>query len=251
MDFDQSFTNSTAIIEDFNEGVRYNINSRYGSCDIIPINATNSIATEVGDDNMIHLQAIKNHFQRQDEYNYTYEGVSQVRRVDAESWISLRDGEVFNNRTVLTDGYVQVYYTLPTWNITYGNNRTTNMSVPWRFVIEGNFSSLSQEFNTTYLVITEEVMEFRIEEPNFDVFDVSICFSIDQYTILRLVLPLPEGVGYTSLDHSLLRTKVRSTLAVAANISASRLGGIDVSNSCVGVTTSYYCVVTGTTWLYG
>ena len=191
---------------------------------------------------MVHLQAVKNHFQRQDEYNYTYEGVSQVRRVDTESWISLRDREVFgNNDTLFTDGYVQVYYTLPTWNISYGYNRTTNMSVPWRFVIAGNFTSLSQEYNTTYFVITEEVMEFRIDEPNFDVFDVSVCFSVDQYTVLRLILPLPESVGYTSLDHSLLRTSVRSALTSAVNISATRLGGIDVSNNCMSVTTRY-CV---------
>ena len=187
---------------------------------------------------MVHLQAIKNHFQRQDEYDYTYEGVSQVRRVDTESWISLRDSEVFgDNRTLFTDGYVQVYYTLPTWNITDGSNGSTNMSVPWRFVIAGNFTSLSQEYNTTYFVITEEVMEFRTDEPNFDVFDVSVCFSFDQYTVLRLTLPLPGGVSYTSLDHSLLRTSVRSSLTSAVNISASRLGGIDVSNNCVAVTT--------------
>lgn len=230
MDFDQSYSNATVIIEDFDEGVQYKINSRYGSCTIIPINATNSLSTEVGDDGMVHLQSVKNHFLRQDEYNYTYEGVSQVRRVDVESWISLRSREVFNNYSVLTDGYVQVFYTLPTWNIVYGDNKTTNTSVPWRFVIAGNFSLLSQEDNSTYFPIIDEVLEFRTEEPNFDVFDVSVCFSVDQYTILWLMLPLPDGVTYTSLDHSLLRTRVRSALSQAANVSASKLGGIDVSN---------------------
>lgn len=233
MDYDQSFTNSTAIIEDFNEGVRYNINSRYGSCNVIPINATNGLATEVGDDGMVHLQSIQNHFQRQDDYNYTYEGTSQVRRVDTESWISLRDREVFNNYSVFTDGYVQVYYTLPSWNIVYGYNKSSNISVPWRFVLAGNFSLLSEEKNSTRFVITYEVLEFKVEEPNFDVYDVSTCFSVDQYTTLRLTLPLPAGIPYTSLDHSLLRTRIRSALSQAANISATRLGDIRVSSVTV------------------
>ena len=178
---------------------------------------------------MVHLQSIKNHFLRQDEYNYTYEGVSQVRRVDAESWISQRDREIFNNQTVFTNGSVQVFYTLPGWNISYGYDKYINISVPWRSVIAGNFSQLSQEENSTYFIVNSEVLEFRTEEPNFDVFDVSVCFSVDQYTTVRLILPLPDGIRYTSLDHSLLRTTVRSTLSAAANVSASRLGGINVS----------------------
>ena len=179
------------------------------------------------------MQTITNHFQRQAEYNYTYEGLSKVRRVDTESWISLRDREVFNNYSVLTNGYVQVFYTLPSWNISYGYNKSSNVSVPWRFVLAGNFSLLSQENNSTYFVINEEVLEFRTEEPDFDVFDVSVCYSVDQYTILRLTLPLPDDVTYTSLDHSLLRSRVRSALSQAANVSASRLGGINVSSAHV------------------
>lgn len=239
MDYDKSFTNSTVIIEDFNEGVQYKINGRYGSCSIVPINASDSLA-EVGQDGMLHLQTIKNHFLREDDFNYTYEGVSKVRRVDVESWISLRDRQVFNNYSVLTDGYVQVFYTQPNWSIVYAINRTTNMSVPWRFVIAGNFSLLSQEANSTYFVITDEVLEFKTEEPaDFDVFDVSVCFSPDQYTILQLTLPLPEGINYSSLDHTLLRSKVRLALSQAVNISTSRLGGINVSSLTVWALCSF------------
>ena len=229
IDFDQSFTNSTAIIEDFNEGVQYYINNRYGSCTIIPINATNSLASEVDNNGMVHLQTIRDHFLRQDEYNYTYEGFSKVRSVDTESWISLRDREVFNNYSVLTNGYIQVFYTQPSWSISYGFNKSSNISVPWRVVLAGNFSLLSEEENSTYLFITYDVLESRMEEPDFDVFDVSVCFSVDQYTVLRLTLPLPDHVLYTSLDHSLLRSTIRSVLSQAANVSASRFGGISVS----------------------
>ena len=219
--------------------MRYNINSRYGSCTIVSINAINSAASEVGNDGAVHLQSIKNHFLRQEGYNYTYEGISRVRNVDTESWISLRDREVFNNYSVLTDGYIQVFYKLPSWSITYGYNRTTNTSVPWRFVIAGNFSLLSQEENATYHFITYEVLESRTEEPDFDLFDVSVCYSIDQYTTLQLALPLPNSVNYTSIDHSLLRSRVRSAFALAANVSASRFGGINVGYSIVIVSCSY------------
>lgn len=226
LDHDQSFTNTTAIIQDFNEGVQYSINSRYDSCSILPINATDSSSVEIGIDGKLHLQTIKNHFFQKDKYKYVYEGVSQVRRVDTESWISLRDHEVFNDIGVLTNGYLEVFYTLPSWNIFSGLNKTTNIPVPWRFVIAGQKANSS-----TYFIVTKEVLEFRVVEPNFDVFDASVCFSFDQYTVLRLILPLPNYVSYSSMDHSLLRSRVRISICQAVNISASRIGAINVSLS--------------------
>jgi len=110
VDFNIGFPNSTILIEDFNEGFRYYINDHYGSCSIAPINATYSTAVAV-DDRILHLETIKEHFLHVNESSYVYEGVSRLRDVDTESWISLRNYQVLNNRTILTDGYVQVYYT--------------------------------------------------------------------------------------------------------------------------------------------
>jgi len=73
------------------------------------------------------------------------------------------------------------------------------------------------------------MLEFKASEPEYDPFDVAVCFGPDQYTLLQLTLPLPSGVPYTSLDHSLLKTRIRLALSQAANIPPTRVGGIDVS----------------------
>ena len=234
IDISAGFPNSTILIEDFNEGVQYYINRRYGTCSIAPINATYSSAVSVFPKGTLHLENLKEHFLREDDYNYTYEGVSRLRGVDTESWISLRDYHVFNNnRTILTDGYIQVYYTHPNWSVYTSLNGSSSMSVLWEFVVAGNFTyqldngTWTSDYNTN----SYHVLEFQTVEPDFDVFDASICFGIDQYSYLRLTLPLPAGTLLTSLDHTLVKSKVRMALSQAVNIPASRIGGIHVSTS--------------------
>ena len=92
-------------------------------------------------------------------------------------------------------------------------------------MVDGNFTTVG----SVYQRIMYEVLEFKTSEPDYDPFDVSVCFGVDQYTLLRLTLPLPDGTPYTSLDHSLLRARNRLALSEAANIPATRLGGINLS----------------------
>ena len=235
LDYDSSFFNSTAVIEDFNEGVQYNINYRYGSCSVLPINATDSTAVATDSDGRYNLDGIKEHFLRQDQYTYTYEGISQVRDVDTESWISLRNNEVINSRNNFT-GFLQVFYTSD-WNIVNGFNSTSNMSVPWRVVLDGNFAHRFDNGTISQFKQRNEynMLEFQVAEPDYDPFDASICFGVNQFTLLRLTLPLPDGTPYTSIDHSLLRTRIRLALSQATNISPTRFAGINVSiYSCHG-----------------
>ena len=222
------------MIEDFNEGVQYVINSRYGYCSISPISVINGTAVTEDPDGTLHLQGLKEHFLIRNESDYTYEGVSRLRDVDTESWISLRDRQVFNNRSILTDGYIQVYYTQSTWSVVSSFDSNSNKSVPWEYIVSGTFSY--QLDNGTWVTFNGtsayHVLEFQTVEPDFDVFDTSICFGVDQYSLLRLTLPLPAGTLLTSLDHTQLKSKVRMALSQAVNIPATRIGGIHVSVIC-------------------
>lgn len=233
IDISAGFPNATVLIEDFNEGVQYFINSRYGSCSISPINATYSTAVAMDPDGSLHLESLKAHFLRLNESSYSYEGVSRFRNVDTESWISLRKNEVLNNRTILNDGYIQVYYTQPNWSVSSSLGISSNVSVPWGFVVGGNFTyRLDNGTWVPYVGTTRyHVLEFQTVEPDSDVFDASICFGVDQYSFLSLTFPLPPGTVITSIDHTLLKLKVRTALSQAANIPASRIGGINVSSS--------------------
>ena len=99
----------------------------------------------------------------------------------------------------------------------------------------GNYTYRSD--NGTWVTFNDtsvyHVLEFQTVELDFDVFDASICFDVDQHSYLSLTLPLPAGVLFTSLDHTLLKSKVRTALSQAVNIPASRIGGIHVSTACV------------------
>ena len=232
IDINTGFPNASVLIEDFNEGVEYFINNRYGSCDISPI--TNySAAIAMYPNGTLHLEGLREHFLRENDSSYVYEGVSQLRDVDTESWISLIDHQVLDNRTILTDGYVQVYYTHPNWSIISSLNSWSNMSVPWQFVVSNNYTY--QLDNGTWVTYSDtlayHVLEFQTVELDFDVFDVSICFGLGQYSRFRLTLPLPAGTSLASVDQTLLKSKVRMALSQAVNVPASRIGGIRVSGS--------------------
>ena len=231
IDLNIGFPNATTLIEDFNEGVQYYINSRYGSCSIGPISIDNSTAVAEDPDGTLHLQGLKEHFLSRNASDYSYEGMSRLRDVDTESWISLRDRLVFSNQTILTDGYIQVYYTQSTWSVASSFDSQSNKSVPWEYIVAGTFSR--QLDNGTWMTYNGtnayHVLEFQTVEPDFDVFDASICFGVDQYSFLRLTLPLPTGTLLTSLDHTQLKSKVRMALSQAVSIPASRIGGIHVS----------------------
>ena len=235
IDISTGFPNETVLIEDFNEGVQYFINNRYGSCSISPINPANSSAVAVYPNGTLHLEGLKRHFLRQNDSAYSYEGMSRLRDVDTESWITFLNNEVFSNRTILTDGYVQVYYTRPNWSVTSSYNSYSNMTVPWEYVVVGNYTHRAD--NGTWVTFNDtsvyHVLEFQTVEPDFDVFDASICFGVDQHSFLSLTLPLLAGVLFTSIDHTLLKSKVRMALSQAVNIPASRIGSIHVSTVCV------------------
>ena len=229
------FPNATFLIEDFNEGVQYLINDRYGSCSISPVSVANSpaVAVAVYPDGTLHLEGLKEHFLRRNDSSYSYEGVSRLHDVDTESWITLRDYENFNNQTIWTNGYYQMYYTQPNWSVSSSYSSYSNISVPWEYVLAGTFSFRSDNgtwvtYNNTFRY---HILDFQTVEPDFDVFDASICFGIDQYSLLSLTLSLPAGTLLTSLDHTLLRSKVRMALSQAVNVPASRIGGIHVSTN--------------------
>ena len=230
MDYDTVYINSFAIIEDFNEGVQYFVNYHHGNCTVNPINAS-STSTVVDSNGRFHLQGLKDHFYRQDQFNYSYEGFSQVRDVDTESWLSLRDNQTFSGGTYFTNGFVQIYYVAANWSISTGLNSTSgNMTIPWRIVLDGNFTYRfgKMTYGPVFQRLVYDMLEFKTSEPDYDPFDVSVCFGIGQYTLLRLTLPLPDGIPYTSIDHSLLRTRIRLALSQAANIPATRLGAVEV-----------------------
>ena len=233
LDTNFGFRNASILIEDFNEGVQYFINNRYGSCSISPINATYGIAVATYPNGTMYLQRLRELYIRENDSSYVYEGVSRVRGVDTESWILLIDRRAFDNRTIFSDGYLQAYYTHPSWSVSSSLSSYSNMSVPWHYVVSGTYTYQSDNGTWMRYNSTNEYheLEFQMVEPDFDVFDVSVCFGLNQYSHFNVTLPLPAGTSLVSIDHTQLKSKVRAALSQAVNVPASRIGRLYVSSN--------------------
>ena len=69
-----------------------------------------------------------------------------------------------------------------------------------------------------------DIFDFSSEEPDFDVFDISTCFSPSEYHILSLAVPGHEQ----GLNFSQLRNNIRSAIVDYSKIQPLQVGNIQV-----------------------
>ena len=115
----------------------------------------------------------------------------------------------------------------PGWRITSDRTVTTD-PVLWRINLSGDLSFTNATDNTTSSGLysaTYDIFDFSSEEPDFDVFDVSTCFSPSEYHVLSLAVPGHEQ----GLNFSQLRKNIRSAIVSYSNIQPLQVGNIQVS----------------------
>ena len=224
-----------SIIRDFTREVNYIINRQLNNCTVMPLNddITYFHAVE-GDSNFVaELLTPTNLVGLVQEFLYSYEGVTSIRGVDVDAWIGMQPdfGEGPDQFTEglleLRNGTCEVFATRPEWRIT--NDRTvTTDPVIWRIRISANVSFTFARDNTTTSGIysaTYDIFDFSSEEPDFDIFDVSACFSPSEYHVLSLAVPGHQQ----GLNFSQLRRNLRSAIVDYSNIQPLQVGNIQVS----------------------
>lgn len=213
------------LIHDFNLDVQYFINRRLRSCSVSPINTTFGFDVEVGDDGLPQLKSPSDLFLLSNEFNYSYEGVSNVRGVDVDSWVSIRDFQRFSANSFLTDGLYEVFFTRPEWTVSTLNGNGNRDPVPWRLKVSGVFNfTVNGTTNVTDLTAVYDLFGFSVEEPSFDAFDTSVCFAPTEYHILTLAVP----GNNSGVDLRQLRRNVRLAIADFADIPPLQIGNIQV-----------------------
>ena len=217
------------IIHDLNSAVQYIIGNQIHFCVAQPLQVSAPYFWDITTDDggMLQLVSPNNIFFRGSKYDYTYEGATNIRGVDVDSWVSYRSFEQIAPAFNLTDAYYQVFFTRPGWTFPTVQS-VTNQPVPWRIVINGTISTVNMTDNSTLSYFTTYQMnlyEFSTDEPPYDAFDISSCSAPEDYYTLVLFIPGNE----TGIDFGQLRRNIRTSVTNYTGLRPLQIGNIQVS----------------------
>ena len=219
---------SYSFIHDFELSVEYIIDRSNSRCYVLPLeNATLSFDMISGTNGTVQLPPT-DFFRVGSGYNFSYEGETKIRGIEADAWISVRDSFPLSAETAIKNGTVEVFYSHPGWT-----SASSSDPIPLAINITGMFVNTScgsdamcgkpTKYSSFY-----NVFDFSSEEPEFDIFDTSFCATPGEYHILSLIIPGQES----GLDLSQLRRGVRLGLAEWADIPPLQVANIKVREKC-------------------
>lgn len=224
------------FVHDFDTQVEYLINKHTSNCTVSPLGGGNLLNFDVVIDEVggTRLISPRQFFLLGEEFNYTYEGVTTVRGVKVDSWLSVREYESFSDGTNLTNGIVEFFFTSPEYSLSSLHSAGEQV-VPWAFKLRGLITYFNKtEPVTQNISLTMNMFDFSTSEPSYDAFDVSVCFSDDDVHTLIIIFNVPlEGI-----DLTILRTNIRSSI-----VKYTKLKPIQVNNIRVRVSQKicHYC----------
>ena len=216
------------IIHDLTASVQYVIGNQINFCVAQPLQDSAPYFWDIATDDGGTLQLVSpnNFFFRGNKYNYTYQGASNIRGVDVDSWVSYRSFEQIAGIFNLTNAYYQVFFTRPGWSFPTVQS-VTNQPVPWHIVINGTVSTVNRTDNSTISYFTTFQMnlyEFSTEESPYDAFDISSCSAPDDYYTVVLFIPGNE----TGIDFGQLKRNIRTSVSNYTGLRPLQIGNIQV-----------------------
>ena len=216
-----------SIIHDFSTSVQYVIDRHVINCKATSLEqlAPYFIDITTNDDGTLQLVSPNNFFFLGSEFNYSYKGVSKIRGVDVDLWVSVQDFERLTHTTNLA---YKVFFTQPDWIYTTDHSINTN-PVPWRIIITENVNfpnftnSSITKYNTTFEM---DFFDFSTEEPPYDAFDISSCSAPDDFYTMILIIPGQER----GIDFGQLRRNIRMSVSNYTGSRPLQIGNIQVSS---------------------
>ena len=178
------------LVHDFNIGAQYIIDQNSQSCYIQNLTEQNTFYdSNVDSEGQLHLQSLQNLFLANDQFNFSYEGVTTVRGLMVDVWISPRDFEQYY-RTNITNGVYNLYFTRPKQQVTSEFGNTTNpVIVQTRFSGFARTELLNGTIMEQNFTVTTSLFGFTPAEPPLDVFDTSACYYPSDYVMIRFTVP--------------------------------------------------------------
>ena len=218
-----------SIIHDLSTSVQYTINNRLTDCTAHSLEdyAPYLFDVTTDDEGTFQLVSPNDFFLLGSEFNYSYEGVSNIRGVDVDSWVSVRDFEKVAEAVNLTDTIYEVFFTRPGW--VYTTDRSVNTDpVPWHIKITGGVSYLNSSDNSIVKVkgtYEMDFFDFSTDEPPYDVFDISSCSAPGDFYTMVLIIPGQES----GIDFGQLRRNIRMSVTNYTGLRPLQIGNIQVS----------------------
>ena len=195
------------FVQDFNIGAQYIIDQNSQSCSIQNLTEQNAFYdSNVDSEGQLHLQSLRNLFLANDQFNFSYEGVTTVRGLMVDVWISPRDFEQYYGIN-FTNGVYNLYFTRPGQQVTSEFGNTTEP-----VIVQTRFSGIIRielpddtimEQNFT---VTTSLFGFTPAEPPLDVFDTSTCYYPSDYVMIRFTVPS----NVTLNNQTQFRSNIRS-----------------------------------------
>ena len=195
------------LIHQFNLEKEFIINRQHRNCTISDIKAERGFDTVV-EDGKARLASPRDLLLLTNDFNYTYGGVSTVRGVNVESWISYREFEDLGGDTNLTDAVYEIFFTRPEWKVGTASSAPSAKPIPWQLRIAGTITFVNDSTNLTQsqnISSTFDFFGFNSGEPDIDAFDTSVCVPPGDYYSVGIVLPV-NGIW---VDFSLLPRNIR------------------------------------------
>ena len=217
-----------SIIHDFSTSVQYVVNNRVLGCSAQRLEQASPFFFDIttGEGDSLQLVSPNNFFFLGSEFNYSYEGVSNIRGVDVDSWVSVRDFERVSPAVNLTNGIYEVFFTRPEWYYINGDAVNTD-PLPWRVKFSGTVNFLNTSDNSTRMINQTFVLDFfafSTDEPSYDAFDVSSCSAPDDFYVLVMFIP-KQGVD---VNFGQLRRNIRGSVSNYTGLRPLQIGNIQV-----------------------
>ena len=212
-------------IQDFNLITQYSINRQYRNCSINRIESPLFDAVVV--DGEVTLSSPTQFFLLLDTSEYSYEGVSTVRGVQVDSWITYTDFKELDSGANVSNTTHEMFFTRPKWSTGTHSSAPSSEPTLWRSRFTGIVTYINSTTNLTEtqeFSVTYDYFAFNSGEPDLDVFDTSMCVPVGQFYTVVLLVPV-EGV---QVDFLLLPQNVRSAVADSTGVRPLQVGNIEV-----------------------
>ena len=216
----------TTVVHDFTQGVQFRISQTTNKCVVTPLSNltrglrfdfdTNSDTPSIASPNQLLL--LENFF------NYSYEGVSTIRGIEVDSWVSVRDFESLPGNVNLTNAVYEAFFTRP--GVTLVNEHSvTTTPVLLRVKLSGDFYAIVNNSIANFTQSFQyDLFDISTQEPPYDAYDVSSCYDVED--VVSLALRIPGQL--TGFDLGDLRENIRVAISNYTGVFPLQVAGVNV-----------------------
>ena len=217
----------TTLVHDFNQGVEFRISQTTNKCVVTPLsNLTSSLRLDFDINSDTPSIASPNQLTLLENFfNYSYEGVSTIRGVEVDSWVSIRDFEALPGNANLTNAVYEVFFTRPGVTVVNEHSVTTT-PVLLRAKLSGDFYALVNNSVASFTrSLQYDFFDISTQEPPYDAYDVSSCYDVED--VVSVTLRIPGQL--TRFDLGDLRENIRVAISNYTGILPLQVAGVNVS----------------------